>query len=286
MTNPLRRLWRAATPSSSDKTRNSQVQPVGKELLKDRRVVKRHFYPLPATVRYGATGTEERVGIYNFSDKGLCFRSEVRLRVGTSVEITAKLPGKPLFDGRTVRYFAQVTRVALERGAFTVGAVINRCETVTQGSVSPKTSPAEEVTASPAPGLAEKTALAPERKADRPKAVKPKREGRQFSRYKCGSQAQFRVSDTGKIFSAEITNLSLGGCHLQTAEPCPVGTSLEIVVQVGKARIYTQGRVTALQEEQGMGVKFESNLRECLQRLPRFVQVVSGAKPAHNCKDN
>ena len=281
MTNPLRRIWRATTPSSSCRSRSSQVPATGNELqVKDRRVVKRHFYPLPATVRYGATGTEERVGIYNFSEKGLCFRSEMRLRAGTSVEITAKLPGKPLFDGRTVRYFAQVTRVTLERGAFSVGAVINRCETVTEGSDSPKTSPAEEVTASPAPGLAKKA-------ADRPKAVKPKqRDGRQFSRYNCGTQAQFRVSDTGKIVSAELTNLSLGGCHLQTAEPCPVGTSLEIVVQVGKARIYTQGRVTALQKEQGMGVKFESNLRECLQRLPRFVQMVAGAKPAHNCKDN
>jgi hypothetical protein len=107
-------------------------------LLEDRRMVKRHFYPLPATVRNGVTGAEERVGIYNFSEKGLCFRSEVRFPVGTSVEITAKLPGKPLFDGRTVRYLAQVTRVTLERGAFTVGAVINRCETVNQGRTCQK----------------------------------------------------------------------------------------------------------------------------------------------------
>jgi hypothetical protein len=114
----------------------------------------------------------------------------------------------------------------------------------------PKTSPAEEVTVSFAPGLAEKTALAPERKSDRPRAVKPKqREGRQFSRYNCGPQAQFRVSETGKIVSAVLTNLSLGGCNLQTAESCPVGTSLEIVVQVGEARIYTQGRVTGKNRE-------------------------------------
>jgi peptidoglycan hydrolase-like protein with peptidoglycan-binding domain len=50
---------------------------------------------------------------------------------------------------------------------------------------------------------------------------------------------------------------------------------VEVVLQSGKTRIYAQGRVKAVQQNQGMAVEFLGELAERLQRLPRFVQVVS-----------
>jgi hypothetical protein len=84
--------------------------------------------------------------------------------------------------------------------------------------------------------------------------------------------------------SGEVSNLSLAGCFVQTTQPCPVGASVEIVVQAGKARIYTQGRVTSVKKNQGMAVEFVGDLAQRLQRLPRFVQMVSARpqKQRHN----
>ena len=285
MTNPLRKLWRAATPAHSGRKKDAKTRPVGNELLlKERRTVKRHFYPLAATVRYGVAASEERVGIYNFSEKGLCFRSDVRFPLGAAVEITAQLPQRPLFDGRKVRYRAHVTRVALERGQFTVGAAIYSCETLAPGTDVIQKG-AEQYEGAKQPETTRRKTQTVRVKRENSAKLKT-REGRQFSRYNCSSLVQFRTADGGSITSGELSNLSLGGCYVQTAEPCPVGASLEIVLQAGKTRIYTQGRVTALEEKQGMRVKFESNLQECLQRLPRFVQVVSKGQSAGGGRSN
>lgn len=282
MTNPFRKLWRAATPSRSGPKQDAPAKPVGNELLlNDRRAAKRHFYPLPATLRFGVAATAQPVGIYNFSDSGLCFRSDVRFPVGAAVEITTTLPQHPLFNGCTVRYLAHVKRVTLERGEFIVGASIYRCETLSSRSEGVKTR-AERKAGNDFPTTVPaktRTSTRSAGKSDRRNAAKLKADDcRHFSRYSCSTHAQFRVPGEGSIRSGEVANLSLGGCYIHTPHPYPVGSRLELVLQMGRNRIYTQGRVTVGNDKQGMGVEFESNLRDCLQRLPRFIQVVSAGR--------
>ena len=79
------------------------------------------------------------------------------------------------------------------------------------------------------------------------------------------------------IIAGELLNLSLTGCYVQTSEACPPGAGVEIVLQSSGTRIYAQGRVKAVNENHGMAVEFEGDLAERLQRLPRFVQVVSSS---------
>lgn len=295
MTNPLRKLWRAAAPSHPG-TGISEARPVGNELLRsDRRLAKRHFDPLPATVRYGLGASEEQVGIYNFSEKGLCFRSGVRFPIGAAVEITTTLPQKPLFGRRKVRYLAHVSRVSLQLGEFVVAAVICRCETLAEPA-APRAAATPESAAGGSRASSHDN-VAPDRNAvdSIPVAIEPhvaKASGgapsvncRQFSRYPCASPVQFRTPDQ-EITSGQLTNLSLAGCYIHTPQPCRVGASLEIVVQDGSARIYTQGRVKAVQESQGMAVEFVGDLPQRLQRLPRFVQVVSASRHQNNHPSN
>ncbi|MGE5205594.1 MAG: PilZ domain-containing protein [Chlamydiota bacterium] len=295
MTNPLRKLWRAAAPSRHA-TGISEPRPMGNELLlSDRRLAKRHFDPLPAAVRYGVGATEEQVGIYNFSEKGLCFRSGVRFPTGAAVEITTTLPRKPPFRGRKVRYLAHVVRVSMQLGEFVVAAVICRCETLAEQDAPLATVAPESV----AVGLGsssdgnegsdrsqtDSVAVAVEAEVAKTSVGTALRDCRQFSRYPCASQVQFRTPDQA-IASGELTNLSLAGCFVQTPQPCRVGASLEIVVQDGSARIYTRGRVKAVREKQGMAVEFVDDLPERLQRLPRFVQVVSASRQQNDHPSN
>ena len=53
---------------------------------------------------------------------------------------------------------------------------------------------------------------------------------------------------------------------------------MEVVLQAGRARIFTFGRVKAIRENEGMALEFEGALAQRLQRLPRFVQMVAAAQ--------
>jgi hypothetical protein len=280
MTNPFRKLWRAAKPHNPSGKKDLGNKRSGDVLhLGERRLVKRQFHPLPATLRYGIAASETPVRIHDFSDKGLCFRGEVRLPIGAAVELTTTLPNKPGFGGRKVRYLAHVVRVTREPRKFVTAVLIFSCETLAQED-------REEIAAESSTSAGSKPSSGTKTEArSKPAsntsqaAVRPApQDYRQFSRYECASQVQFRMADGGVIMSGDVSNLSLAGCYVQTTQPCPTGASIEIVVQAGKARIYSQARVKSVKENQGMAVEFVGDLAQRLQRLPRFVQMVSGSQ--------
>lgn len=278
MINPFGKLWRTAKPSKSSRKKSLEVKAAGDVLhVGERRLAKRQFQPLSGRLRYGIAGSETPVRIHDFSAKGLCFRGEVRLPIGAAVEITTTLPQTPGSAGRKVRYLAHVVRVTREPGKFVTAVLIFSCETLAQEG--PATIGAESAaTASTETKGGDQTELRPKPAISTPRrqAAKPEQaDGRQFSRYHCASQVQFRMADGGVVMSGEVSNLSLAGCFVQTAQPCPVGAHVEIVVQAGKARIYSQAQVKSVKENQGMAVEFVGDLPQRLQRLPRFVQMVS-----------
>jgi hypothetical protein len=277
MTSALRKLWPRTAPSSPCAPKRRDNQAVGNELLiEDRRVISRHFDPLSGSVRYGVGAVEQRVLVYNFSDQGLCFLSEVRYPIGASVEITMTLPRKTIFGGRTVCYLAKVVRVTLERGEFFVGASIVRCRTVASEDSNSGGSETEDRSRS----AKTQPSSAGQRRTAMTSAHRERQSGRQFSRYRCASQVQFRVPGGDQIASGELTNLSLTGCYVHTSEPCQIGSDIEIVLQVGRTRIFSLGRVKLVKENEGMGVEFVGDLAQRLQRLPRFLNLVGGARQA------
>src|SRR5690242_10197442 len=286
MINPFGKLRRTAKPAKSNSKKELESEPTGNVLhLSERRLMKRQVHPLPATLRYGIAASETPVRIHDFSAKGLCFRGEVRLPIGAAVEITTNLPQTPGLAGRKVRYLAHVVRVTREPGKFVTAVLIFSCETLAQESPE-KIGTEPPASASSKAKAGEQTELCPKPATSTPgrqTAAKPAaQDGRQFSRYHCASQVQFRMADGGVVMSGEVSNLSLAGCFVQTAQPCPLGASVEIVVQAGKARIYSQGRVKSVKESQGMAVEFVGDLAERLQRLPRFVQMVSARRRNQN----
>jgi hypothetical protein len=239
-------------------------------------------------LRYGLGATEIAVRIHDFSDKGLCFRGKIRLPIGAAVEITATLPQNS-GGGRKVRYLAHVVRVTREPGKFVTAVLIFSCETLAEETGVAKAGAetcagaSSEASSKAKKEARSKTVSAP--RSQGPAKLTPQ-ECRQFSRYHCASRVQFRSAEGGPIMSGEVTNLSLAGCYVQTPQPCPVGADLEIVVQAGKARFYSPGRVKSIKENQGMAVEFVGDLAQRLQRLPRFVQVVSAGRQQHNREVN
>jgi hypothetical protein len=277
MTNPLRKLWRTPRPGPAE---SSSARPVGNELLlSDRRIAKRHSDPLPARVSYGIAASEEPVGIYNFSDKGLCFHGAVRYPIGAGLEITTTLPRTRLFGGSKVRYSARVVRAAMQRGEFITAVAIYGCQTLPteqpenagENSKDARVSH-DELRSSPGSVSSE---LGTHK-------AQPRR-SRRFSRYDCpASTVQFRNAATGEIASGELINLSLSGCYLRTASTYAPGAELELAVQAGRTRIHAHGRVKTVKENRGMAVEFIGELPQRLQRLPRFVQLIAAGRGHQN----
>ena len=279
MTKLLRKLWR---PARSGQAENSATRPVGNELLlSDRRVVKRHSDPLSATVSYGIAATEEPVGIHNFSDRGLCFRGAVRYPVGAGLEITTTLPQTRLFGGSRVRYSVRVVRASMQCGEFITATAIYGCQTL------PKEAPEHSVSDgnSGESSRSVSSGARPVASAPGEHKCQPQRP-RRFSRYNCVSLVQFRNPATRQIISGELLDLSLSGCRVQTATPCPPGTELEVALQAGKTRIHAQGRVKTSHSNRSMAVEFDGDLVERLQRLPRFIRIISEGSAARRHQNN
>jgi hypothetical protein len=165
-----------------------------------------------------------------------------------------------------------MVRASMERGQFITAAAIYGCQTLPINE--PKNIAGKET--NPSIGSNDwQRSLAQTSKSCAPKAQP--RKSRRFSRYSCASEVQFRNPASGEIISGEVIDISLSGCCVQTATPFPPGTEVEIALQANKLRIHTHGRVKSVKGNRSMAVEFDGELAERLQRLPRFVRMISGA---------
>jgi PilZ domain len=62
---------------------------------------------------------------------------------------------------------------------------------------------------------------------------------------------------SGARFSARTTDLSTGGCFVDTKIPFPVGTKVRVTLRKGKASFEAPGTVAYLQDGLGMGISFD-----------------------------
>jgi hypothetical protein len=114
---------------------------------------------------------------------------------------------------------------------------------------------AEEISKTPATSVAPATA----------------KNRRQYTRHRCVGTVEFRIQGSKTSMSGTLTDLSLGGCYVKADATCPKGTILELVLQVGKARVHAQGRVAVVNPTTGMGIEFTSSERS-ISRLPAMIK--------------
>ena len=81
---------------------------------------------------------------------------------------------------------------------------------------------------------------------------------RQQPRHQCSLGAE--VSRAGSTIQQRcvVSDLCMGGCYVQTSEPLPVGTSIEIVMRTQELKLRVHGKVQSVHRGLGMGVHFIS----------------------------
>jgi hypothetical protein len=87
--------------------------------------------------------------------------------------------------------------------------------------------------------------------------------------------ASVQSEGAGGGYRAKLTDLSLGGCYLQTLMPLPIGASLVLSLTVGETAFEAAGIVRTCHPNLGMGVEFTGQPDPRLRGLMR--QLNAGA---------
>lgn len=95
-------------------------------------------------------------------------------------------------------------------------------------------------------------------------------EKRSHVRYVCDGGVEVRPEGGSGGFWGTLTDISLGGCYIQTFSPLPPGTHLAMKVQTKFNEFHCAGNVQASHPGVGMGIQFtdfEQGQRPLLEAL-------------------
>jgi hypothetical protein len=131
--------------------------------------------------------------------------------------------------------------------------------------------PAREPSTSPSPISPETGAAAPQYKGA---------EKRRSQRYKCEGSVQMREINCDVHTWASFTDISMHGCYVEAQATYPVGTQLQLRLEVNEHKVETKGTVRVCYPYLGMGIAFvelseenQNNLRQLLASIthPHFI---------------
>jgi CheY-like chemotaxis protein len=90
------------------------------------------------------------------------------------------------------------------------------------------------------------------------------------------------ASEDETVPHCKLTDLSLGGCYVQTDAPFPESALVDLCVKANELEVHTEGMVRVAHPGHGMGVEFPSRTSEQraqVLNLITFLQNNSGAQP-------
>jgi|SRR5437588_2057450 len=103
------------------------------------------------------------------------------------------------------------------------------------------------------------------------------RDRRQHARFRCFISALLRPAGTQLPIWGQVTDISLGGCYVQTASPLPAGSKLVLDLLLNESRLHAQGAVRSSHPGLGMGINFLDMGPEQREQIEQFVKWFAGA---------
>ena len=99
------------------------------------------------------------------------------------------------------------------------------------------------------------------------------------SRHSCSMGAEVYKLGSSVPNRCSLSDLSTGGCYVETREPFPAGTELEIVVRVQESKLRIHGKVRSTHPGFGTGVQFTLETEDQRQQVQQLLACqVSGPK--------
>ena len=82
--------------------------------------------------------------------------------------------------------------------------------------------------------------------------------------------------------NANLTDLSLGGCYVQTESPFPQSSAVDLCLRAAGLEIHTEGLVRVMHPGHGMGIEFPARTEEQRKSVGEFIEFLTsqpGATP-------
>jgi c-di-GMP-binding flagellar brake protein YcgR len=106
-----------------------------------------------------------------------------------------------------------------------------------------------------------------------------RQERRQHPRVKVSVPVEIRVEGATSPIRGATSDLSLGGCYIETIFPFPVGTALDLKLQIDST-VPVDATVVTCDPQVGNGMKFTRMLPEDRRALEAFLQAAQQEKKA------
>ncbi len=103
-------------------------------------------------------------------------------------------------------------------------------------------------------------------------------ERRAINRYPFTAAAEVIDSRTGSQISARTADMGLGGCYLDTMNPFPEGTLVQLRIHIGNSVFETSARVAYVHAGLGMGLVFTDLTLEKVSQLDSPLSEIGGQK--------
>jgi CheY-like chemotaxis protein len=95
-----------------------------------------------------------------------------------------------------------------------------------------------------------------------------------------GARSQNTSSETDTVTECKLTDLSLGGCYVQTESPFPESSVVDLCLRATGMEIHTEGLVRVMHPGHGMGVEFPANTEEQRKNVGDFIEFLTGQSGA------
>ena len=96
-------------------------------------------------------------------------------------------------------------------------------------------------------------------------------ERRQAARYGFMGIAELTDPEDAKLLSGRVSQISRGGCYVDTPKTFPVGTALKVIISRDERTFVAKARIIHVQEQVGMGIAFLDAPQDQLRILDSWI---------------
>jgi len=79
-----------------------------------------------------------------------------------------------------------------------------------------------------------------------------------------------------EVSPCKLTDLSLGGCYVQTESPFPQSSAVDLCLRAAGLEIHTEGLVRVMHPGHGMGIEFPARTEEQRKSVEEFIAFLTG----------
>jgi c-di-GMP-binding flagellar brake protein YcgR len=105
----------------------------------------------------------------------------------------------------------------------------------------------------------------------------PENERREYARLKVRVPIELYTEGSDSPIRGATSDLSLGGCYIETIFPLPIGTNLELKMQL-EGTLLVLATVVTCDPQVGNGIRFSRMLPEDIEELRAFLEAAEKAQ--------